>query len=144
MGAAGATGRVFPVDRVRDVEARVAELRGHLRAAGIVRPELHFGTSTLRPFEVRSCRTTFATLCARSGFDSAWIDAWLGHAPKTTSAKHYVKGTGALAAGIFPALPPDLSFGRVSAFRSNAVNDSASLQCEGRDLNPYRSYPAGT
>ena len=56
----------------------------------------------------RSFRTTFATFCALSGFDSAWIDAWLGHAAKTTAAKHYVKATGQLTAGVFPALAEDL------------------------------------
>lgn len=135
-------GRVFPVDRVRDVEARVGELRAHLLLAGARRPELHDGTATLRPFDVRSFRTTFAMWCARSGFDSAWIDAWLGHAPKTTAAKHYTKDTGALAIGVFPVVPPALCAPDVlGTFRVNDFND---LECEGRDLNPYRSYPTGT
>lgn len=102
-------GRVFPVARVRDVEAHAGELRGHLALAGITRPELTDGTATLRPFDVRSFRTTFATWCAASGFDSAWIDVWLGHAPKTTTAKHYVKSTGAMTSGVFPELPQQLS-----------------------------------
>lgn len=130
-------GRVFNVDRVRDVEGRPAVLRVHLTAAGVDRPELHDGTTTLMPFDVRSFRTTFATWCARSGFDSAWIDAWLGHAPKTTSAKHYVKDTGAMTSGVFPVVPDELlgrrSIGSVLDLRAS---DSESLRCEGRDLNP--------
>jgi len=102
-------GRVFPVQRVRHVEQHAAELRAHLVVAGVTRRELHEGTKTLRAFDVRAFRTTFATWCARSGFDSAWIDAWLGHAPKSTAAKHYVKDTGALAAGVFPVLPAGLT-----------------------------------
>ncbi len=98
-------GRVFPIDRVRDVEQHAAELRARLTSVGVTRPELHDGTATLRPFDVRSFRTCFATWCAASGFDSAWIDRCLGHAPKTTTAAHYVKATGALSSGVFPALP---------------------------------------
>ncbi len=101
-------GRVFPIERVREVEAHAGELRAHLALAGITRPELEQGTDTLRPFDVRSFRTCFATWCAASGFDSAWIDVWLGHAPKTTTAKHYVKSTGTMTAGVFPVLPADL------------------------------------
>lgn len=102
------TGRVFPLARARHAEQLVAELREHLKLASVTRAELHEGTPTLQPFDVRSFRTCFATWCARSGFDSAWIDAWLGHVPKTTAAKHYVKDTGTLAAGVFPALPAEL------------------------------------
>jgi len=102
------TGRVFPLARARHSEQLVAELRVHLKLAGVTRPELHDGTPTLQPFDVRSFRTCFATWCARSGFDSAWIDAWLGHVPKTTAAKHYVKDTGSLTSGVFPTLPAEL------------------------------------
>ena len=102
------SGRVFPLASARHAEQMVTPLREHLRAVGITRPELHDGTETLLPFDVRSFRTCFATWCARSGFDSAWIDAWLGHVPKTTAAKHYVKDTGTLAAGVFPVLPAEL------------------------------------
>ena len=131
-------GRVFPIERVRDVEQHARELRAHLTTAGVTREELHEGTATLRAFDVRSFRTTFATWCARSGFDSAWIDTWLGHAPKSTAAKHYIKATGALASGVFPALPPCLGegFGLVLGFWSSCLNDSESLECEGRDLKP--------
>lgn len=55
-------------------------------------PSCAVGTSTLRPFDARSFRACFATWCAPSGFGSARIDAWLGHAPKTSAAKPYVKG----------------------------------------------------
>lgn len=104
-------GRVFPIalERIRDVEGHAAELRAHLTAAGVTRAELHNGTDTLRPFDVRSLRTCFATWCAASGFDSAWIDVWIGHAPKTTAAKHYVKTTGAMTSGVFPTLPAALT-----------------------------------
>ncbi len=105
---AGDTGRVFPLTHAREAERRAGELRAYLKAAGITRAELHEGTPTLQPFDVRSFRTCFATWCARSGFDSAWIDAWLGHAPKTTAAKHYMKATGELLAGVFPRLPKAL------------------------------------
>jgi hypothetical protein len=128
-------GRVFPVERVRDVEKHADELRGHLTAAGVTRAELHNGTTTVRPFDVRSFRTCFATWCARSGFDSAWIDAWLGHAPKTTAAKHYVKDTGAMTSGVFPELPAALL--RRSGPRTGpSGSKSMKLQCEGRDLKP--------
>ena len=126
---------------MRDVEARVGELRGHLLAAGVTRPELHDGTRTQRPFDVRSFRTTFATWCARSGFDSAWTDVWLGHAAKTTTAKHYVKSTGEMTGGVFPVLSGS---GLVPAFWLSPTHDFNTLRCEGRDLNPYRSYPTGT
>lgn len=144
-----ATERVFPLERVRDTEDHARVLREHLRLAGITRPELHEGTETLIAFDVRSFRTCFATWCARSRFDSAWIDVWLGHAPKTTAAKHYVKDTGELTAGVFPSLPPDLQnsgpSGPISAGgRPNASELLKATMCEGRDLNPYRSYPTGT
>lgn len=130
------TGRVFPIDRVREVEHHARELRAHLLTAGIDRPELHDGTSTLRPFDVRSFRTCFATWCARSGFDSAWIDAWLGHAPKTTAGAHYVKDTGAMTSGVFPSLPGDLlPAGPIVANWTGNTPKTPSKQCEGRDLN---------
>jgi hypothetical protein len=72
-------GKVFPVERVRDVEGKGSELRAHLKLAGIERPELHDGTKTLRPFDVRSFRTTFASLARDSGVDPWDIDKWLGH-----------------------------------------------------------------
>lgn len=55
-------------------------------------PELIDGTESPRPFDDRSWRTTFATWCRDGGYDSDVIDAWLGHARKTTAAKHYKKG----------------------------------------------------
>lgn len=51
----------------------------------------------------RAAPRSSAVLTRRSGFDSAWIDAWA---------------------------QPD--------------RKCAKLQCEGRELNPYRSYPTGT
>jgi len=41
---------LFPMANVRDVEARVEELRGHMKAAGVDRPELLEGTDTLLVF----------------------------------------------------------------------------------------------
>lgn len=128
-------GRVFHVERVRHLEKHAEELRTHLHLAGVDRADLCDGTSTHRPFDVRSFRTCFATWCARSGFDSAWIDAWLGHIPKTAAAKHYVKDTGSLASGILPALPACLiegakGSGRVLEFRSTAPSDSTSYSAK--------------
>lgn len=74
-----ATDCLFALERVRDSEKLVAELRSDLVAVGVTRPELHEGTRTLKPFDVRSFRTTFPTSCKWSGFDAA---------------KHYVKGHG--------------------------------------------------
>jgi integrase len=145
IAATRGAGRVFPVENVREVEKGARELRAHLLLAGVDRPELHAGTATLMPFDPRSLRTTFATWCARSGFDSAWIDAWLGHVPKTTAAKHYVKATGELGAGVFPRLPADLLGSSAVLQRSAAgPRKNRAERCEGRDLNPYRSYPTGT
>jgi integrase len=142
-----ATDRVFPVERVRHTEQDVKRLREHLLAAGIDRPELQHGTQTLKAFDVRSLRTCFATWCRRSGCDSADIDVWLGHKPKTTAAKHYVKDTGTLPAGVFPKLPLEITDGDVNpgvkCERPPSMIPDGYL-CEGRDLNPYRSYPTGT
>ena len=66
--------------------------------------------------------------------------------PKTTAAKHDVKDTGAMTAVAFPALPTEL----VDRTREpgqalgQAARKCSILQCEGRELNPYRSYPTGT
>jgi hypothetical protein len=66
----------------------------------------------------------------------------LGHEPKTTRAKHYVKRTAPMLAGVFPVLPKSLCEADVKC--EIHTNDFNNLQCEGRDLNPYRSYPTGT
>jgi len=98
---------------------RAARRHADLVRAGVTRPELQSGTETLLAFDVRSFRTTFATWCARSRFDSADLDKWLGHKPKTTAAKHYVKDTGAMTSGVFPAVPARFSQ-RPMARRSRA------------------------
>jgi len=156
------TGYVFPIpnDRVREVEKNPALARANLKLAGIDAPELTEGGEGLMAFDDRSWRTTFATWCAKAGIDSAWVDAWLGHKPKSTSAKHYVKDTPtfeeinmkAAPPGFvapFPPLPAALltrpdSSGGVLAFWSGDPEKMPGFLCEGRDLNPYRSYPAGT
>ncbi len=104
------------------------------------------------PFDVRSFRTTFATWCDRAGYDSAWTSVWLGHMPKTVTAKHYVKNVPGFEDVLlksplpgtvppFPPLPEGLiepveGSGGVSAFLPKPASHSRSLQCEGGDLNP--------
>jgi hypothetical protein len=137
--------RLFPIfGDPRSVEARVGQLRKHLPLAGITRPEILEGTATLRAFDVRSFRTTFATWCIRSQFDSALLDYWLGHAPKSTAAKHYVKVMPPIPhRGIFPQLPATLTepegSGGVSVFRSERINDSESLERLVRESKPVDS-----
>jgi integrase len=86
-----ATARVFPITRAYEIERTVEDMRKHLLVAGIDRDELQHGTAQLVAFDVRSFRTTFATWCTKAGYDSAWVSRWLGHKPKGTAAKHYVK-----------------------------------------------------
>jgi integrase len=83
---------LLPVTQgIRMVERRVRDLREHLEAAGVDRPELLQGTDTLLPFDVRSFRTTFATWAAKAGFDSGWVRVWLGHKPQGVAEKNYMK-----------------------------------------------------
>jgi integrase len=140
--------RVFHVDddKVRDVEKMVSLLRAHLTTAGIERDELHHGTQHLLPFDVRSFRTTFATWTAQAGYDSTWLDVWIGHKPKSTSAKHYVKQTPAfedvtlksVLPGVtppFPPIPTSLFRGQNSGLvLDQTAANVAILLCEGRDL----------
>jgi integrase len=105
---------MFPLRAVRDLDLGVAELREHLKGAGVTRDELLKGTKQLMPFDRRSFRTTFATWCSVAGYDSAWLRAWLGHKPATTAEKHYVKNTPdfedvvlkAQRPGVVPPFPP--------------------------------------
>lgn len=135
----------IPDGRVREVEKNVALVRANLEVAGFTAPELLEGNDAQMAFYDRSWRTTFATWC--SPYDSAWVDNWLGHKPQSTAAKHYDKSTPhfndatvrAAAPGIvptFPELPAGLlrPIGGELRYWSGAPNDSATLQCEGRDL----------
>ena len=151
-----ATAHVIHVaGRARSVEKLPGLLREDLALAGIDKPELVEGDESVRRFDERSWRTTFATWCAKCGYDSTWVDAWLGHKPKTMAARHYVKDTPhfedvTLKRGVggavqpFPDLPADLLGGLNRSNRSGIVSKSAEPLCEGRELNPYRSYPTGT
>lgn len=146
VDAMRSTGNMLRIDNVRDVEQRADLVR-----AGVTRPELQSGTETLLAFDVRSFRTTFATWCARSRFDSADLDKWLGHKPKTTAAKHYVKDTGAMTSGVFPAVPARFSQ-RPMARRSRARDppfahpvdqapDSPMITVRRKGLEPLQELP---
>jgi len=83
---------LLPVTQgIRMVERRVRDLREHLEAAGVDRPELLQGTDTLLAFDVRSFRTTFATWCAKAGYDSGWVRVWIGHKGQGVAERHYLK-----------------------------------------------------
>jgi integrase len=160
--AADRDGLVSPIpdDEVREAEKNPTTARANLAFAGVDAPELLRGNASVMAFDDRSWRTTFATWCTKAGYDSTWIDAWLGHKPKTTAAKHYVKETPGFAdvhvkasrPGVVPPFPPlparllarRAGSGRVLAFQPERSNDSEPLRCEGGDLNPYRIYPTGT
>lgn len=141
-----ASDRVVPIaTRTRDVEKNADMVRKHLRAAGIERSELFDGTDDLMPFDFRSLRTTGCTWHAMQGTDSWVLARWAGHTSPEVTWAHYAKQGPDLRrrhGEPFPALPaaltePPEGFGGVSAFWSGGVSDSASLQCEGGDLNPY-------
>lgn len=118
-------GRVLPVAHSYEILHGAIRLREHLLVAGIKRDELQHGTATLKPFDIRSLRTTFATWCSKAGYDSTWVSRWLGHKPAGTAAKHYVKDVPAFedvvlrpvqpgTIGPFPPLPTSLlGFGGV-------------------------------
>jgi integrase len=99
---------VFPIARAYEIERSVDDLRRHLLVAGIKETELQEGTDQLVPFDVRSFRTTFATWCSMAGYDSAWIAIWLGHKPKGTAAKHYVKNVPHFEDALLKPTPPGL------------------------------------
>jgi integrase len=117
--ARNAKGHVIPVVRAREIGSGASRLRAHLLAAGVRRDELQHRTAQLKTFDVRSLRTTFATWCSKAGYDSSLISRWLGHKPKGTAAKHYVKAAPSFedvvlrpvqsgTVGPFPPLPASL------------------------------------
>ena len=113
------------------------------------------GNAAARPVRRAILPQTFGTWCSKAGYDSRWVDRWLGHKPKGTAAKHYVKDTphfedvvlreprpGIIAP--FPPIPEDLAK-RPENRPDNVIRlIPDAYECEGRDLNPYRSYPTGT
>lgn len=143
---------------VRESEKAPDVVRDALKTAGIRDRELLYGNDNLRPFDDRSWRTTFATWCAKAGYDSTWVDAWLGHKPKSTAAKHYVKDTPAFEdipprptrVGVAPPFPPlpacmlveaSTRFGLGFGPKQNQPSNSVPLECERRDLKPRGVHP---
>jgi hypothetical protein len=56
------------------------------------------------------------------------------------------RATGALSSGVSPTLPTALCERRVNREQKcpKKTDKTGGDECEGRDLNPYRSYPTGT
>ena len=148
-----ASARVVPLaTKTRNTDRIPRMVRRYLKVAGIERTELLDGTNERVPFDFRSFRTTGCTWHAMLGTDSFVLARWAGHSSPDVTWGSYVKSGPDLRKRYgdpFPALPEDLfqppsSSGGVLVFWSGGASSSASLQCEGGDLNPYRIYPTGT
>ena len=66
---------VFPLHG----ELRSDDLRDHLVAAGVTRPQLFEATAKRIPLRVHDLRATFVTLALATGKSEAWVTARTGH-----------------------------------------------------------------
>jgi integrase len=88
-------------------ERLATRFRGHLRAAGVVRPRLHTDTATEERADFRSLRDSFATWCALAGLGSSALQRRMGHEEPTTTDTYVKQAEDVSADGVgspFPSL----------------------------------------
>jgi integrase len=132
--------------------------RKHLKSASVERSALHDDTTTTKAFGFRGWRDTGLTWLAIAGVDVVRMQRRAGHDDISTTMG-YVKvaeDLGDTFGAPFPALPAVLVGTAIGggdqptvqptelprAVQAAAIIDES--RCEGRDLNPYRSYPTRT
>jgi integrase len=142
-------GLVAPLMSTTNEDEMALRLREHLRAAGCLRAALFADSATELPVRFRNWRDAGITWMAIRGDDPLKIRQRAGHKAFTTTEKYIREGENvAIAPGdVFPALPTSLWCSQRStgvAVILHLPADANDSLCEGRELNPYRSYPTGT
>ena len=140
----GGKGSVCKLPNLQDL---AAGLRRWLKRAGIDRAGLHTPTTVSRPLRWHDLRATGATWLAVEGRAPTEIRDVLGHT-QTAMTDHYMRSAAVLRGGRFGVpfapLPAGLGFSAGFALKAKLPAFLSGNSCEGRELNPYRSYPAGT
>ncbi len=140
----GGKGAVCKLPNLQDL---AAGLRRWLMRAGVTREALHKRTSVSRPLRFHDLRASHATWLAVEGRAPTEIRDVLGHT-LTQMTDRYMRSAAVLRGGRFgvpfPPLPAGLGFSGGFAAKRNLPAHFSGNSCEGRELNPYRSYPAGT
>lgn len=147
--AAAEDALVVPLLAAENEDTLAATTRAHLKRAGVKRAELFPDANSRTHVAVnfRSWRDSGITWLALSGVDVVRMQRRAGHEQITTTMG-YVKlaeDHGADLGTPFGPLPKSLLAEPTAVHPTVHLGaKSAELLCEGRDLNPYRSYPAGT
>jgi integrase len=140
----GGKGYVCKLPNLQDI---ACGFRRWLKRAGIDRDGLHRGTSVSKPLRWHDLRATGLTWYAVEGRSSAELRDIAGHT-QSSMTDRYVRAAGVLRGGRFgapfPPLPAALGFRSSFAPEAKLSAILAAKQCEGGDLNPYRSYPTRT
>lgn len=137
---------------------KVAErFRGHLRAAGVLRPRLYASNATEEQIDFRSLRDTFATWRALEGADPFALKRELGHRDLATSDAYVKAAAGYSTATLgapFPACfgppsgPPAPKRRRrmaptvgLESTASTDVHEDSSTCHDGTPQTPHESVP---
>ena len=141
----GGRGYVCELPNLQDL---ACGLRRWLTKAGLDRAQLHKATTVSRPLRWHDLRATGATWLAVEGKAATEIRDVLGHT-QTSMTDRYMRSAAVLRGGHFgnpfPTLPVEgLAFRAGFASEAKLSAYFPRKSCEGRELNPYRSYPAGT
>lgn len=133
-------------------EARGGQtFREHLRLAGISREELFNGTPDTLPADLRSLRTTGATLAAISGLGGRTLERRIGHAGSSAVTERYIgiaeDITGGAIGEPFGPLPASLISATIVATKSKRASQPRETppdsSCRRWDLNPHTREDGG-